>query len=155
MKKRIMAVCIAGIVAVCSIGLAFASEPGSSDDPLISKSYIDEVLLPELYAYIENAIAGITPSGGVSDKFEVVNVGAGKQVIGGAGTEMILRMGSGSIIASARGGLSDVTEGVDLGDGVSIPSNHLMIIPLDDGRGVQIAPNADAILMIKGSYEIK
>lgn len=155
MKKRIMALCIAAAVAVCSLGLVFASEAGSGDDPLISKSYIDGVLLPEIYAYIQEAIGGIAPSGGVSDKFEVVNVGAGKKVIGSAGTEMILRMGTGSIIASARGGLSDVTEGVDLGDGVSIPPNHLMIIPLDDGRGVQIAPDADAILMIKGGYEIK
>ena len=155
MKKRIMAICLAGIAAVCSLGLVFASEPGSSDDPLISKSYIDEILLPEIYAYIENTVAAIIPSGGANDKFEVVNVSAGKKVIGKAGTEMILRMGSGNIIASERGGLSDVTVGTDLGNGVEVPPNHLLIIPLDDGRGVQIDADADAILMIKGGYEIK
>lgn len=98
---------------------------------------------------------GGNASAGVSNSFEVVTVGAGKKVTGGAGTEMILRMGSGSIIASARGGLADATMGADLGDGAAIPSNHLLIVPLNDGRGVRIASESDAILMIKGSYNIE
>lgn len=154
MKKRIMAICIAAVVALGCIGLVFAAEPGSGDDPLISKSYIDDVLLPKIYAYIDNAVGG-NASAGVSNSFEVVTVGAGKKVTGGAGTEMILRMGSGSIIASARGGLADATMGADLGDGAAIPSNHLLIVPLNDGRGVRIASESDAILMIKGSYNIE
>ena len=90
-----------------------------------------------------------------SSSFEVVNVKAGKTVIAGAGTEMILRMGNGNIIGSARGGISDVTAGYDLPDKAQTPSNHLLIVPLDDGRGITISDDGDAILMIKGSYEIK
>ena len=69
---------------------------------------------------------------GQSEKFEVVNVGAGKKVIAGEGTEMILRMGSGTVIESMRGGIADTTEGADLADGTAVPSNHLLIVPLAD-----------------------
>lgn len=80
MKKRIAALCAAGIVAVCGVGLVFAADPGSDGDPLISKSYIDNVLLPKIYSYIDSAVSGSGPSDpqGQSGKFEVVNVGAGK-----------------------------------------------------------------------------
>ena len=156
-KKRIVTGCVICAVVLGSIGLAFAADPGSDGDPLISKSYIDSVVLPQIYSYIDSAVAGLKPSVGTvqTDKFEVVNVGAGKQVIAGAGTELILRMGSGSIIGSARGGIADTTDGTDLQNGSAIPANHLLIVPLGDGRGMQISSGGDAIVMIKGSYEIK
>lgn len=155
MKKKIMAICAAGILIVCAV--AFAAEPGSSDDPLISKSYIENVLMPQIYSYIDNALSSINSngSGAESSKFEVVNVRAGQEVIGGAGTEMILRMGSGSIIGSLRGGVADTTAGIDIAGGENMPANHLLIVPLGDGRGVKISDFGDAILMIKGSYEIR
>lgn len=155
MKKRIAALCAAGIVAVCGVGFVFAADPGSDGDPLISKSYIDNVLLPKIYSYIDNAISGVSPSDPQeqSGKFEVVNVSAGKKVIAGEGTEMILRMGSGTVLGSMRGGIADTTDGTDLADGTAAPSNHLMIVPLADGRGIYVT--SEAIFMIKGSYEIQ
>lgn len=157
MKKRIFIVCIVCALALGAMGLAFAAEPGSDGDPLITKSYIDEVLLPKIYSYIDNAVAGIKPSDKetASATFEVVNVKAGTTIVSGAGTEMILRMGSASVIGSDRGGISDVTGGCDLANGVAVPSNHLLIVPLDDGRGVKISTKGDAILMIKGKYSVK
>lgn len=157
MKKRIALILCVSILALCAVGFVFAADPGSDADPLISKSYIDEILLPKIYSYIDGAIAGLKPSGenGESSVFEVVNVKAGATVNAHAGTEMILRMGSATVIGSARGGISDVTAGCDLADGTSVPSNHLLIVPLNDGRGVKITDGGDAILMIKGGYEIK
>lgn len=155
MKKRIAALCAAGIAAVCCIGFAFAADPGSEGDPLVSKSYIDTVLLPKIYSYIDNAASGTSSSGsqGQSDKFAVVNVEAGKKLICSDGTELILRMGKGSVIGSMRGGIADTTDGADLADGTSAPSNHLLIVPLADGRGIDVLENA--IFMIKGTYEIR
>lgn len=157
MKKRIFAIISACALLLGVVGFVFAAEPGSDGDPLISKSYIDNVLLPKIYSYIDDAVSKGGQSGEQtsSSSFEVVNVKAGKTVIAGAGTEMILRMGNGNIIGSARGGISDVTAGYDLPDKAQTPSNHLLIVPLDDGRGITISDDGDAILMIKGSYEIK
>ena len=156
-KKRIAAICGVCILALGAAGFVFAAEPGSDADPLISKSYIDSVVLPKIYSYIDEAVAKIKPSEeqSVSRVFEVVNVGAGKTVIASAGTEMILRMGNASVIGSVRGGIADATGGYDLADKMAVPSNHLLIVPLGDGRGVIIDEKADAILMIKGGYEIK
>ena len=58
----------------------------------------------------------------------------GQTLMAEKGTELILRMGTANVIASQKGGLSDVTGGVDLADGGHLPSNHLLSVPLGDGR---------------------
>lgn len=153
MKKwLLLGLCIVLVLATVT-AIAIAANPGTQEDPLISKSYVESILKPELYAYIDAKSA----SGSATEpaSFVVVNVGAGKTVIGDAGTEMILRMGKGTIVGSARGGLADVTQGGDLGSGTPIPANHMLIVPLSDGRGVRISAETDAILMIKGGYSIR
>ena len=78
----------------------------------------------------------------------------GNSLIGDAGTEIILRYSSSSTnaITSDLGGLSDLTGGVDLPNGETIPKNHLLIIPRSDGRGVSVTEYA--IFMVKGSYNV-
>ena len=72
---------------------------------------------------------------------------------GGAGCELILRQGSANIIATTKGGLADTTVGGDLADGTAMPSNHLLIVPLDDGRGIQAT--STVLVMVKGEYTIQ
>ncbi len=110
--------------------------PGSEQDPLVTKSYV------------EARLAALTASSLV-----VVEVPAGRALIGSAGTEMILRGGTAKAIDSEMGGLSDVTAGVDLRKGQAIPANHLLIIPRDDGRGLS-AVNA-IIVLVRGTYTIQ
>jgi hypothetical protein len=62
-------------------------------------------------------------------------------------------MGSGTIVASDKGGISDVTTGIDLGQGEDMPANHMLIAPLGDGRGVKMTTNGK--VMIKGTYTLK
>ena len=156
-RKRVLIVTLAAVVMITGMTVVFAADPGSDADPLISKSYIDNVLLPSIHNYINNAIAALSggeqPIGQASNTFEVVTVHSGNRIICGKGTEFIVRMGNGSIIASERGGIADVTSGVDLGNGHTAPLNHLLIVPLDDGRGIQVG-GGDMILMIKGGYTV-
>ena len=86
-------------------------------------------------------------------KFEVIKVEAGQSVIGGASTEIILRSGTATAIAGASGGVADITEGVDLSQGTDVTKNHLLIIPVDDGRG--IACTSMCYVMVKGDYTLK
>lgn len=144
-KKSLIILCVVLSFALLT-AIGFAANPGTEEDPLISKSYIESILKPELKAYIDTQ---------AQQGFTVVNVDAGKTVVGDAGAEMILRMGQAVIIGSDRGGLADVTQGIDLADGTQVPPNHMLIVPLGDGRGVKIDKTTDAILMIKGSYTIK
>ncbi len=126
--KTVISLCAAMLVLI-----PVSAEVGDSDDPVVSKSYIDTYIAPQL-------------------SYEVVSVEAGQSVICGAGCELILRMGDATVIATEKGGLADVTSGVDLADGSAMPSNHLLIVPLADGRG--ISANTDLLVMIKGNYTI-
>ena len=144
--KKIMLTAFALLfLSVCLPGLA--ADPGSSDDPLVTLSYINDVLMPQVKSYVDSKA---TSSGG---GFEIVNLKGGQTVIASASTEMILRMGSAQIVATQKGGVADVTQGFDLQNGAVMPANHLLIVPLDDGRGAQML--SDGIIMIKGTYAIK
>jgi len=142
MKKLIYWVLL--IFPLIFIG-AFAADPGSEGDPLISKSYIDSVLMPQIMQYINEA--------GGTDTFSVVSVEKGMTLVGEAGCEMILRSGSGTIIATQKGGIADVTSGIDLQTNEKAPSNHLLIVHLSDGRGIYA--ESDMLVMVKGKYTIK
>ncbi len=130
--------CIAGTV-IAAAGL----EPGSKDDPLVTKSYVDSVL--------SNGGAG-------SSEYEVKTFPEGTTILGHQNCEIILRSGKAKINSfkaadGTENGVQDVTDGIDLTDGVKCPSNHLLIIPRTDTRG--ITTETEVYVMIKGSYEIK
>ena len=143
-KKISLTACALMFLSLCLPGLA--ADPGSNDDPLVTLSYINDVLMPQVKSYVDSKSQA---SGG----FEIVNVKAGQTVIASASTEMILRMGNAQIVATQKGGVADVTQGIDLQNGAVMPSNHLLIVPLDDGRGAQML--SDGIIMIKGNYTVK
>ena len=136
MIKRIVLATV--ILAMFLMVGSFAAEPGTDGDPLITKSYIDSVVYP----YIDS-----------TTQFKVVDVPANKSVICSAGTELILRMGNCSVIGTQKGGVSDVTMGFDLADGIVVQGNHHLICPLDDGRGLKTSTTC--LVMIKGNYKIK
>lgn len=134
---------------------AVLAEPGGNDDPLISQSYIENVLMPSIKQYVESRIAEVNSGtgSGTADAFTVVEVKRDQQLICAAGTELILRMGSATIIATEKGGLADTTAGFDLANGVAMPANHLLIVPVADGRGIKAT--SDTLVMVKGGYTIK
>ena len=141
---------VALVLCALSIFTVVLAEPGSTDDPLVSKAYIDTVLIPEIKQFVENKISEVNTGG--SDAFKVVEVAAGQEMICSAGTELILRMGKANIIATEKGGLADTTAGFDLQNGTSMPSNHLLIVPVADGRGIKATEKV--LVMVKGGYQI-
>ncbi len=113
---------------LCGAAVIYAS-PGTSSDPLVSLSYLEEVT-----------------------KFKVIEIKAGQFIIAEEGTEIILRDGTSTIYTPVNAGISDVTMGKDLKNGEKVPLNHLLIVPRD-GRGVKA--QATSIYLIKGKYTIK
>ena len=152
MKKKLIIVltvvlCI-GIFS--SIGKAAFSQPGASDDPLVTLSYIEK-RIEQLKYYIDDKISN--NSSNPSSDLEVVEIEQGQSIIGKTGTEIILRGGKAKTIASQLGGLSDITAGVDLKMGQTVPANHMLIVPRNDERGVYAVEKA--IFLVRGQYEIK
>ncbi|MGI6358009.1 MAG: hypothetical protein ACOX2K_04855 [Bacillota bacterium] len=135
-----------------SVAATSVPSPGSNQDPLVSKSYVDQAV-----ATLEQAMAALLDQGveqqseGVS--LQVVVVPAGQKLIASQGTEFILRSGSGKIIASAAGGVPDLSAAVDLQQGVEIPKNHLLLFPKNDGRG--FLATTELIVMVRGQWELQ
>ena len=75
-----------------------------------------------------------------------------QKLVCGAGAELILRQGGGTIFSSLNGGLADVTEGVDLADGTPVPANHLLIVPVSDGRG--FVAHGNVLVLVRGEAEV-
>ena len=146
----------AGIVA---FGAGF--EPGSEDDPVVTKSYVDnqiedwginiETKISDIYSKISST--DNSPESASAQDLQIVEVEAGESAVFGSGTQVILRGGTGSIIDSPQGGIVDLTQGVDLRSGYDVPANHLLMVPRDDGRGIMAVTKC--ILMVTGEYEIK
>ncbi len=143
MNKTNFVVLIVALALIITTAVAGAAdyEPGSPEDPVVTKSYVDA------------QIAAIKGAEGSATVFVPVFVEAGKTLIGGAGTELILRSGGALAVAKGEDGLSDVTEGKDLKATFAVTRNHLLLIPRDDGRGISAA--TDIWVMVKGTYTIR
>lgn len=156
-KKTALVLCITALIFTAMA--VFAAEPGSDGDPLVTKSYIDGVI-QELKSYVETKINSTQTAGGaieadsknVTESFEVVRLAQGQRITFSDSSELIVRMGTGKIIASEKGGIADVTAGKDLSDGEKTTANHHLIVPLDDGRGFEALD--DVLVMVKGGYKI-
>lgn len=144
MKKKILCIAFALVFVIGAAStIHIIASPGSGDDPLITLSYIEEVLMPN----IRQTISEQSPN-----SFKVVEVSAGQRLTCEAGTELVLRMGSGTVFATEKGGIANVTAGYDLQNGSSVPSNAHLIVPVGDGRGISATSNI--IVLVKGSYSI-
>ncbi|MCL2576831.1 MAG: hypothetical protein FWE27_02110 [Defluviitaleaceae bacterium] len=87
-----------------------------------------------------------------SSVFTVLNPQAGQTITFNAGTEFILRSGRAVALTGPNNGIPNVTAGADIMNGQNIEHNHLMIIPVTDGRGIVF--QTEAWLMVRGGYTI-
>ncbi|MEX1338170.1 hypothetical protein AB1399_03695 [Hydrogenibacillus schlegelii] len=174
----------AGLLLIGVASLAYADAnagiPGSADDPLVTKSYVDEkleALRAELRGTApssgagSNAPAGAPTSGSGSGSgssgasgggaaatampYQVLALKPGDILRGGSGTMLIVRTGKALAIGNAGGnGLSDVTAGIDVKDGQPVKYDHLLVVPSKDGRGIRVVGDATCYVTVWGPYEI-
>jgi len=142
---------IASALAISFGTVIYAADPGSAGDPLITLSYFTEKFEELKEELIKDTEEATEPDLSVAI-FKLVDLKEGSTLICSEGAEFIVRTGKMEAIASASGGLSDVTEGTNINNGVLVPYNHHIIIPRNDGRGLKVTTGG--ALMIKGEYEI-
>jgi septal ring factor EnvC (AmiA/AmiB activator) len=165
------------IVQAVSVAVA---EPGTDENPLVSQDYVDAKVnetnskinetdskinesnskidesnskINELTASIDTLKQQLQQLQDHGTKFEIVNIKAGQKVIAGASAEIVLRSGKATAIAGTAGGVSDLISGKDLKTGNSITINHLLLVPVDDGRGLKAT--TEIWILIKGTYTVK
>ena len=83
--------------------------------------------------------------------YDVVYLTKGQTIVGSS--EFILRSGSAISTCPGINGVTDITDGVDLTDGMEIPWNHLLLVPRDDGRGITVT-SVEAYIMARGQYTV-
>lgn len=175
--KRLGVMVVAALVVSNSI-YAFKAEPGSSNDPLVTKSYVDDQIAKvkngqtgntsvideqikvqaQLIDILKQQIQALDQKITESEKkssgsYEVVTVPKGATLLGKQGSEVIIRSGDGKVIGSAGGGLQDMTAGVDINDQAAATKYHLIIIPREDGRGIYAT--TELVVMVRGGYTIQ
>ena len=141
---------------------AMATGAGSSDDPLVTLSYLNSKFLPDLLGKVDEKIAArdkqLTDKlsrqsgGGTADSFTVVTLSSGQVLYGQIGCEVMLRVGSASCVSATTPGLIDMTSGGTLDNGAALVKNHLYMMTISD-RGVK-ATAGTTRLLVSGSYTI-
>jgi len=120
----------AAIVGYAGLAVADSSDPGSSSDPLVTKSFVEK--------YVQEYIDNLGSLGGSSSlEWSVDDLEAGQEFIGKAGTEIIVRSGSAVVVDPSGGGIPDLTDGKNVMAGQAVKNNHLLSLPRSDGRGIQ------------------
>ncbi|BAF60958.1 MAG: hypothetical protein HPY89_05220 [Pelotomaculum sp.] len=130
--KTAIMLLIAGAVLSLLGYAAFAGdgEPGGSGDPLVTQSYVDQ--------YVQ---------------WRVAELKSGQVLKGGAGTEIIVRRGQAAVVDSTGNGIPDLTAGADIYGGSTVPVNHLLLVPREDGRGVKAL--SPVVVMYRGEATIR
>lgn len=140
---------ILGMIVSNSLSVGTSSvTPGTVNDPVVTKSYVDEQMAK---------LGGGGSTGAVTaTKLEVVTVPAGTILMADAGSEVVVRSGKAAAYSSDSNGISDVTAGVDIKSGSNVPANHLIWFPRE-GRGIQVQSGVTGslIVLVKGPYSLK
>ncbi|SNX54517.1 hypothetical protein [Thermoanaerobacterium sp. RBIITD] len=146
--KKVYALILTFVVILAALGIGYAdssSDPGSQQDPLVSKSYVDNKY-DEVKSYVDSKIG----SGAVGSSYDIVELKAGESITLYEGSEAIVRTNNSSVIVTKTDGVSDLTGGKDLKNDTLIPANHLLLFPRSDGRGIKA--NNYTIIVVMGKY---
>ena len=149
----IVALAALTLLAAAGATVFAASGYGTLEDPLITYSYLEEVLTPQLNGFFDDRLSqamGETTESGV---FELVSLDRGQRLMTSTGSEMILRSGS----AAANGGTSpvllDVTDGSALEQNAALQLNHMVLSP-NTNNGL-IAMSDEVEVLVSGTYSIR
>lgn len=163
MKGKKMLILIVAAVLLTSVitYIVIAAVPGSGDDPLVTKSYVDNLInqrIAEAQANIINSsqVNSIVESKVTSmltaDKFgyKVMMYPKGTVLTGKEGAEFILRSGSAVCISPASSiGIYDYTSASFVTNGNSFATNHYYVFHRD-GRSIKC--ETDCYLLIRGTF---
>ena len=148
---------------------------GDENDPLISLSYLKQIVLPDILTQVETSTAqqqqllsadlstqisqykadmqALVSSGSTgSDSYTLVTLTTGQTMYLNVGCEMMLRVGSATVNAATSPALIDITTGGTINNGTALTKNHLYMSTIADRT---LTPTTDTVkLLVRGSYSI-
>ena len=144
--------------------VSLAVEVGSSEDPLVTLSYLNDTFLNTILGKVDQKIANRNnqiiqqlggQSGGTTGStaaFSVVTLSNGQVLTGDIGCEVMLRVGTAVCVSPSSPGLIDETAAGTLNNGGALVQNHLYMMTIE-GRGVK-ATAGTVKLLVRGTYTI-
>lgn len=165
-------IALGSIFNITAQGASSVGQPGTADDPVVTKSYVDQQIQKALGGGGNTTTTPPTnpttppttdkPSGGkdettiVENTVSVVTLKPGEKLIAKAGTEFIIRSGKGVVYSEDTNGVADLTDGKDIANGQAVGNNHLLSFPRD-GRGIMVQDGNkyNLIVMVRGGYSIQ
>ncbi len=152
---------IVAVVVIAGVGAYAASNYGTSDDPLVTMSYITETLTPSLessfssgvnaaVAELEDSFTEATQES--PDSYKVVTLAYGQKITGSVGCELLLRVGTANCKAADKPGLVDTTDAGTIDNGASLTANHLYMVTIE-GNGITATSSVVKVLA-KGAYTV-
>lgn len=157
MSKTKLRVLVIGLVILLAAGVTVyaATNYGSESDPLITKSYLDGVVQPELERALQtelnDALAEVQSGSG---EFTLLTLNNGQRVTCAIGTEVLPRIGAAAAYAydSADVALVDTTSAAAVKGGAALTANHLYMVTIA-GNGFTATQNNTKVL-ISGEYTV-
>lgn len=133
-------------------GLVDPNMPGTANDPIVTKSYVDEAVKKLVAQELQKQRTG-TGGDASASRMTVIELKPGQKLLAGEGAEFIVRNGRAVAFSSDPNGIPDLTAGEDLPAGAEIPLNHLLLFPRE-GRGIEPHKEMkDTIyVMVRGPY---
>ncbi|WP_025681973.1 hypothetical protein [Paenibacillus maysiensis] len=189
-KVSLAAVLLGGGIVAGSLmnnsvnGASSSGQPGTADDPVVTKSYVDQKIAQALKggtttntstskttssaaSSTTNATSNATTSGASSSgkastaveqtgELKVVDVKPGQKLIAKAGSEFILRNGYAVVYSMDASGAIDITSGTEIVHNQAVEKNHLLSFPRE-GRGIQVKEGQKfgLVVMVRGGYTLQ
>ncbi|MCQ2448157.1 MAG: hypothetical protein MJ073_04515 [Oscillibacter sp.] len=150
------------ISGILNTTVSLAVQAGSSQDPLITLSYLNDTFMGEILKKVDSKISarnadiakqtGSNINGSSADSFTVVTMTKGQTLTGDIGCEVMLRIGTASCVTPSAPGLIDETSGGTLNNGGALVTNHLYMMTIE-GRGVKATADTTKVL-VRGTYTV-
>ncbi|MBE6914750.1 MAG: hypothetical protein E7472_07465 [Ruminococcaceae bacterium] len=150
-KRRLTIIGIAAAVMLFAGAVGYAAgNYGSKTDPLITKSYLDSVVQPQMESELKQQLAEAEKQmrSTAPGEFAELSLSGGQTLLCSTGCEVLLCSGS----ASALGDLVDTTAGGSVGSGSALSANHLYI-SASDSAGLT-AGSGGAKILVSGAYSL-
>ncbi len=174
-QKRQFAALAAALAVTGALVGATAAANGDEKDPLVTLSYLDKVVIPQVVSQVEDnmllrqkeldksftdkvnqykAEAQGSQGGGTgqSAAFTLVTMEKNQVLKLDLGCELMLRVGTAKVNAPEDPALIDMTDGKTLGMGAELVKNHLYMASIP-GRTVT-ATGGTVKLMVRGGYSL-
>ena len=173
-EKLIMAAAVLLAVILITGLSAVAANYGTAEDPLVTLSYLRDVLTPKLKEEVGTAarevkaeleesftekIDAISRQLENSDNtqhqtytYSVVTLQSGQILTGKIGTELMLRIGTAECFASGTTGIIDTTDSKTLENGNPMKENHMYMITIN-GRGMKAT--SYVMVLVRGEYTVE